>query len=285
MRTRVKWLCLATPLVATAFILSGCGSSHKKDGPPRYNVDVTKIPNAIPKPEPLAKYGNMRSYKVFGKRYYPMRSRRSTLGFQQTGTASWYGTKFHERRTSSGEPYDMLGMTAAHKTLPLPTYVEVTNLRNNKKIIVKVNDRGPFSSNRIIDLSYAAAKKLGMLAKGTTKVRIRAINPYTWAKNKGKAAAQKLRRAGNSIKHYAEDKLHKRRLYLQTGAFSRKSYADKMKNKLASKMNYPVKVHNPARNSKFYKVRIGPIKDMSSADKLTRQLNKSGITPIIVRGA
>src|SRR3990167_8137983 len=151
--------------------LISCTHTRRGDGPPNYAVDVSRIPNAAPKPEPLAKYGNMHSYKVSGKRYYPMKS---SHHFEQTGVASWYGTKFHERRTSSGEKYDMLGMTAAHKTLPLPTYVEVTNLKNHRRIIVKVNDRGPFASNRIIDLSYVAAKKLGIIGRGTTHVRVKA---------------------------------------------------------------------------------------------------------------
>ena len=123
------------------FLLTSCSHTSKQDGPPHFYVDETKIPNAQPKPEPLSAYGNPKSYVVFGKRYYTMRSSRN---YNEIGTASWYGTKFHTHKTSSGEPYDLLGMTAAHKTLPLPTYVEVTNLKNHRKIIVKVNDRGPF---------------------------------------------------------------------------------------------------------------------------------------------
>lgn len=158
-------------------MLSSCSYFSRPDGPPNFYVDETKIPNAVPKPEPLAKHGNYKSYIVKGKRYKTLKSARH---YSEIGVASWYGTKFHQRKTSSGEPYDMLGMTAAHKTLPLPTYVEVTNLKNHKRIIVKVNDRGPFKPNRIIDLSYVAAKKLGMLGRGTTHVRVKAINPYAF---------------------------------------------------------------------------------------------------------
>lgn len=164
-------------LLSLAFLITGCAFMRHKDGPPNYYVDVSKIPNAVPKVEPPAKYGNLRTYTVFGKRYYTLKSSR---GYRAVGTASWYGTQFHRLRTSSGEPYNMLGMTAAHKTLPLPTYVEVTNLKNHRKVIVKVNDRGPFSSNRIIDLSYVAAKKLGMLGHGTAKVEVKAIDPLTY---------------------------------------------------------------------------------------------------------
>src|SRR5687768_13696573 len=141
-------------------LLSGCSHTSKKDGPPNFYVDETKIPNAVPKPEPLAKYGNYKSYVVFGKRYYTLPTSKH---YDAVGIACWYGMQFHARKTSSGERYNILGMTTEHKTLPLHTYVEVINLKNHRRIIVKVNDRGPFAPHRIIDLSYVAAKKLGML--------------------------------------------------------------------------------------------------------------------------
>lgn len=156
-------------------LLSSCSHVSRKDGPPNFYVDETKIPNATPKPEKLSKYGNKPTYRVFGKRYFVLRTNRN---YEAVGIASWYGTLYHNRRTSSGERYNMLAMTAAHRSLPLPTYVEVTNLLNHRKVIVKVNDRGPFHSNRIIDLSYVAAKKLGMIGRGTTYVRVKAINPH-----------------------------------------------------------------------------------------------------------
>lgn len=168
-------------LLSLMLLLSSCSHFSRQDGPPNFYVDESRIPNPVPKPERLAKYGNMRSYVVFGKRYYVLPTSKH---YTATGTASWYGTKFHARRTSSGERYNMLGMTAAHKTLPLPTYCYVTNLKNHRTIIVKVNDRGPFSGRRLIDLSYVAAKKLGMLGRGTTPVRIKAIDPYEYARKK-----------------------------------------------------------------------------------------------------
>lgn len=167
-------------------LLTSCSWFRKPvDGPPNFYVDETKIPDAVPKPEPLAKYGNYPSYVVFGKRYYTLKSSKH---YSAVGTASWYGTLFHKRRTSSGERYDMLAMTAAHRTLPLPTYVEVTNLRNHRRVIVKVNDRGPFHSKRLIDLSYVAAKKLGMIGHGTTVVRVTAIDPYTFHRKRKRYA-------------------------------------------------------------------------------------------------
>ena len=165
-----------------AILFAGCASRGPLepvvDEAPPEPIDVSTIPNAVPKPEPLSRYGNPVSYVVAGKRYYTMPSSR---GYSKRGIASWYGTKFHGQRTSSGEPYDLYAMTAAHRTLPLPTYVEVTNLRNNKSVIVKVNDRGPFHKDRLIDLSYAAAAKLGILGYGTGLVQVRAIDTGSMA--------------------------------------------------------------------------------------------------------
>jgi len=167
--------------IALPLLLSGCGTLpsgasffSQQDSAPAQPVDVSHVTNAIPRVEPHSRYGNPESYVVFGKRYYV---KKSSLNHVERGVASWYGTKFHGKRTSSGEPYDMLAMTAAHKSLPLPTYAEVTNLENGRKIIVKINDRGPFKKNRIIDLSYAAAIKLDITKAGTGLVEVRAIDP------------------------------------------------------------------------------------------------------------
>ncbi len=152
-------------------LLGGCG------GAPKHGETITTSdgpPDAVPRVEPKARYGNMKSYVVYGKTYYPKQSSR---GHVERGIASWYGPKFHGRKTSSGEPYDMHQMTAAHKTLPLPTYALVKNLENGRSAIVKVNDRGPFVGDRIIDLSYAAAKKLGVDQKGTARVEVVSIDP------------------------------------------------------------------------------------------------------------
>jgi len=168
-------------LIALPLLISGCGTLpngasffSQQDSAPAHPVDVSNVANAIPRVEPHSRYGNPASYVVFGQRYYVKKSSRNHI---ERGVASWYGTKFHGRRTSSGEPYDMLAMTAAHKSLPLPTYAEVTNLENGRKIIVKINDRGPFKKNRIIDLSYAAAIKLDITKAGTGLVEVRAIDP------------------------------------------------------------------------------------------------------------
>jgi rare lipoprotein A len=136
--------------------------------------DPSGIPDAVPKVEPKSKYGNPESYVVFGKRYH---TKSSSNGYVERGVASWYGPDFHGRKTSSGERYDMYAMTAAHKTLPLPTYARVTNVKNGRSAVVKINDRGPFHGDRIIDLSYSAARKLGVVAKGTAMVEVKAIDP------------------------------------------------------------------------------------------------------------
>ena len=136
--------------------------------------DVLAIPDAVPRPEPRGTRGNPPFYDVFGKRYYVMAA---SDGWVERGTASWYGPGFHAASTSLGERYDMYAMTAAHKTLPIPCYAEVTNLRNGRKVVVRINDRGPFVGDRIIDLSYTAAAKLDMLMAGTAPVEIRVISP------------------------------------------------------------------------------------------------------------
>lgn len=164
---------LLTVLLA-AVVLSACsrGIREPVDGPPAGALDVSRIVTPEPRPEPLSPYGNHSPYTVLGKTY---RLLPDAEGYRERGIASWYGTKFHGRLTSSGEPYDLYQLTAAHKTLPLPTWAEVTHLENGRSIIVRINDRGPFHDDRIIDLSWAAAVKLGIEAAGTGPVEVRAI--------------------------------------------------------------------------------------------------------------
>ena len=159
-------------ILTTTLFLNGCSTLYHPNGL-KGDVDESNIPDAVPKNEPLSQSGNSDSYTVHGRRYHTLKS---SNNYHQEGIASYYSSQFHHVRTSSGERYNKLGMTAAHKTLPLPTYVQVTNLANGKKVIVKVNDRGPFQSNRLIDVSYIAAKKLGMLGHGTARVVVQSIN-------------------------------------------------------------------------------------------------------------
>src|SRR5258706_1254080 len=175
----LQWL--GPLLVLGALSLGACsyvprGGYFQDDGPhDRPPVDVLKVPDAVPRDEPLAEAGN-KPYTVYGVTYAPLADAR---GYRERGVASWYGRKFHGRRTSSGEPYDMYAMTAAHRTLPLPSYVRVRNLQNGRSVIVRVNDRGPFLQNRVIDLSYTAAARLSMLGTGTAAGEIEAVAATT----------------------------------------------------------------------------------------------------------
>ena len=211
-------------LILFCIFLASCASSN--DSLPRNykNFNADNIPNAVPKVEPLSRYGNASSYVVLGKRYYVLKSAQC---YDEKGIASWYGTKFHERLTSNREPYDMYAMTAASKVLPLPTYVRVRNLQNGKTIIVRVNDRGPFHENRIIDLSFAAAKKLDVIATGTALVEVTAIdpaNPNETCGVKSVAGAQKTS------------------LYLQLGAFSQQSNAEQLAERVKKLVSQPTQV-------------------------------------------
>ena len=267
-------------LLASSLLLSACGSlphdryGSAQDSAPNKNVDHTQVANAVPKTEPRSKYGNPKSYVVQGKRYTV---RQSARGFKQTGHASWYGTKFHGHRTSSGEPYDMYAMTAAHKTLPIPVYVEVHNLDNHRKIIVRVNDRGPFVSGRIIDLSFVAAKKLGITAKGTGRVEIRVIDPAASAKiqqvNTSPVALPAKATATNTGL-----------LYLQVGAFTNHDNASQLLNRLVSTIQQNVSINRKATgNYSVYRVRIGPLQSEAAALKLRAQLSSLNIdSPHIV---
>jgi len=162
-------------VVSAVLLLVACGGREPRDrpdGPPSGRLDVSRIEKPNPRPEPRSAYGNHSPYIVLGKTYHVLPSAR---GYRERGIASWYGTRFHGRRTSSGEPYDVYQLSAAHRTLPLPTWVEVRNLDNDRRIVVRVNDRGPFHPDRIIDLSWAAAVKLGIDHAGTAPVEVTAI--------------------------------------------------------------------------------------------------------------
>lgn len=260
-------------ILFTALLLQACSSSSRykisQDHGPSNPVDVSQVKNAVPIAEPRSKYGNPKNYKVLGK-WYSVKE--TSIGYNQKGIASWYGKKFHGHRTSSGETYDMYAMTAAHKTLPLPTYVRVTHLKNDKSIIVKVNDRGPFHENRIIDLSYSAAKKLGITATGTGAVEVTAINPETFQRKK--TYQPKIKRT-SALSTYPAKSHYK--LYLQVGAFASQQNANKLRKRL-SRMFKQQKIHsNFASDKNIYRVRIGPLASVAAADKLSIFLNNKGI--------
>ncbi len=252
-------------ILIVALFLSACGgvgvATSSSDKAPSKQIDVSKVPNAVPKDEPKSRYGNPKSYVVFDKRYYVMESNK---GFVEKGIASWYGTKFHGRRTSSGETYDMYAMTAAHKSLVLPTYVEVTNLKNGRKVIVKVNDRGPFHENRIIDLSYTAATKLDIVKNGTGLVEIRVVGPGQTASVDTAEGAPVV--STPTVKN--EDGF-----YIQVGSFGNLTNAEGLKQKLApigkDKINISEVV---VSGNTLYRVRIGPLTNIDQADAIVSDL-------------
>jgi rare lipoprotein A len=182
-------------LTILALLVAGCSTAPIQSPPPHPALpppgdiapgDIARIPEPIPKAEPRSKKGNPPFYTVLGKRYFVLKT---SEGYSERGVASWYGPGFHAAATSNGERYDMYAMTAAHKTLPLPAYVQVTNLRNGRSVVVRVNDRGPFKDGRIIDLSYSAAHKLDMLRAGTTFVEVKALTPGLDAASESSARA------------------------------------------------------------------------------------------------
>ena len=216
----------------------------------------------VPATKP-SKRGNPSSYVVFGKRYYVLDS---AEGFTQRGIASWYGTKFHGRPTSSGEVYNMHAMTAAHKTLPIPVYVHVKNLDNGRSTVVRVNDRGPFVDGRIIDLSYAAAKKLGVDGPGTANVEIAVLNA-------GESKPSSVVRT-NKIDLELEPELP---LYIQMGSFSSHLNASNMVQSLIDADESSAKITlAQTDNGTFYRVRVGPLFDIDEANAILRRLRDKG---------
>ncbi|MGR9089361.1 MAG: septal ring lytic transglycosylase RlpA family protein [Gammaproteobacteria bacterium] len=256
-------------LAASAALFSGCAVVVERDGPPP--VKPRPAPDAAATHEPPSRYGNPESYEVFGTRYYTLKS---SVGFRERGVASWYGTKFHGRRTSSGETYDMYQMTAAHKSLPLPTYVKVTNLENGRSATLKVNDRGPFHGNRIIDLSYAAALKLGVAEKGTALVEVEAVSARSApARPTTVASAPAPATPGADPAAVTAQSL-----FLQVGAFSERPNAERLSAEIGRYV--PNRVHVRESNDAgqpIYRVHVGPIATVDSADQLVATLTDLGI--------
>ena len=234
---------------------SNKGGYYLDDGPPQASIDLTKVKDAVPRSEPLSATGN-KPYVVFGKTYVPLKSNK---GFRQKGTASWYGKKFHGKRTSSGETYDMYKMTAAHTVLPIPSYAQVTNLNNGRSIIVKVNDRGPFKHNRVIDLSYAAALKLDVVRSGTGQVEIIAIGENTPTSQKESVVSAEAQ------------------AFIQLGAYSNQDTAYRLQQRLQSDGYPDVAVNRVVqRGLNLYRVRLGPLDKAGDVDFLLADLHHAG---------
>ena len=292
----------------SVFLLSGCQSgqtsryTQSQDSAPNYVAKLPETLDAVPKFEAYRTFNN-RPYTVLGKHYTPISSGK---GYEKVGYASWYGQKFHGHLTSNGETYNMFAMSAAHKTLPLPSFVRVTNLDNNKQAIVRVNDRGPFHDDRIIDLSYAAAVKLGYHSKGTAKVKLEVIhfdednnvtvgsNPtVTYNEYLGIDIPGKEDLSKNTKSHAVElngkqeiaqsteqstvalnsDLSNTGGMFIQVAALSNAERAKSISNVLSALYQLPA--HLPVSNN-IYKLQLGPIKDEQVIEEVLSQLKQNG---------
>lgn len=235
-----------------SLVLSACAPFEPKDsGPDRPPPGLDELSEPVPRDEPRSRYGNPSSYEVFGKTYHVMDS---ADGYVEEGVASWYGEKFHGRRTSSGEEYDMYALTAAHTRLPLPTYVRVTNLENDRSVVLRVNDRGPFAHNRIIDLSYAAAHRLDVVDSGTARVRVEALSGD----------------GGN-------EQIPSGRVRIQVGAFGESANARRLKDQLERQGIRPVQIQSDGGRRSVYRVQVGPLEGEDMIRRMMDRLTGAGI--------
>jgi len=279
-------------LVSLTIVLTGCspssthkpGGYYKDDGPGETRPsDIDNIPDATPRIEPLASGAN-RPYTLFGKRYTPATDPEHT--YRVRGTASWYGKKFHGNSTSIGETYDMYAMTAAHPTMPLPSYARVTSTATGRTIIVRVNDRGPFHSNRIIDLSYTAAHKLGFIQQGSGEVIVERILPseIQSAQANGTtitaSASPQATASSTPVVLTEQTAASLGNIYLQVGAFSQPANAQALAQRVNSHFDADLNAAAVHQTGSLYRVRLGPYSDRSTALKIAQQItNQIGVIP------
>jgi len=279
-------------LLILAASITGCQSSAPRkssntpggfyggDRPPStVPANIASIPDAKPVVLPLSKTGN-KPYTALGNRYHPLKSAKN---YRARGTASWYGKKFHGRRTSSGEPYDMFAMTAAHTILPLPSFARVTNLDNNRSVVVKINDRGPFLHNRIIDLSYAAATKLGITAAGTGRVEVVALDPRQQQveDNQQLTTAPITGIAGTTARQSPEVSQY----LLQLGAFASLDNALNLRVRIqqAGYRVVPGSADELVKLGSPYRVLAGPFNGQLSAEEARSRLEKLMRQPVVLK--
>ena len=288
---RLLSLCLLCGLIAACGTRKG-GGYYMDDGPgDNPPADLDRVPDAIPKIEPLAR-GPNRPYTAMGKSFTP-----DTSGspYRVQGRASWYGRKFHGNPTSNGERYDMYGMTAAHPTLPIPSYVRVTRVSTGKTVVLRVNDRGPFLGNRVIDLSYVAAYKLGVVAPGSAEVIVERIMPdeirgwraqaptaSTAPSMPPPAALQTPSAIASS--NVPLNTVSAGNYYLQAGAFSdparAQALASELSGKVPSDLGATVNIEQSSAN--LYRVRIGPFASRDAASQASEHLrNSSGLATML----
>lgn len=257
-------------MLAALMLLTACRSaptepnagrySIQQDRAPARSVSIGDIPDVIPQPLDRTLAGNRSPYTVLGKTYYVLPTEE---GYSERGVASWYGEKFHGHRTSNGEIFDMYQASAAHKSLPIPSYLQVTNLDNNRSIVVRVNDRGPFHGDRVIDLSYAAALKLGFADRGTARVQLDAILPPAYrGEQRAVVAVAPVREPVRAVSDQT---------YLQVGAFADQRAAEQLSRELQRFTSRPVFIRSVVSNSSqlLHRVRIGPINDPGELQRLS----------------
>jgi rare lipoprotein A len=270
-------------------VLAACGTASKKpsqaiegpkkpsyysdDGPPEsVPANLAEIPDAVPRDEAFNRFAN-KPYTVFGHTYVPVLNKEPT---KERGIASWYGKKFHGQKTSSGEIYDMFAMTAAHPTLPIPSYAKVTNLKNGKSVIVRINDRGPFHTDRIIDLSYAAAVRIGIASPGSGLVEVERVFGPTTSSQPVVVATVAPPPAAVETPMVVED----RGLWLQIGAFSSKESADIFKDQAARDLSWNHEPLDVSPRDGFYRVRLGPYRNRDEANAIAQKVRETmGVAP------
>ncbi|MCK2183455.1 septal ring lytic transglycosylase RlpA family protein [Halomonas getboli] len=260
------------------------------DAYPEEPPDVSRVPDAVPRVEPRSKAGNRPTYEVWGKTYHVLDD---ATGYERRGTASWYGEKFQGYATSNGEIYDMYKMSAAHRSLPLPSFARVTNLDNGRSVIVRVNDRGPFHSEREIDLSYAAAARLDILDHGTGRVKVEAIDPAAWQARHGQSgSAASDAQAGQAPRAVVAAQPTAPRsdtspsstppqdaIYLQVAALGSAESASALKARLQDSLEQPVRV---ASEAGLHRVQVGPLAGRSQIDPVRGELRRAGFDEAFV---
>jgi len=269
----------AAPALLVVLGLAACAGSptrpggyYRDDGPGERTPDPAKLADAQPRREPLMRGANQ-PYDVFGRHYVPFSELRP---FTQRGLASWYGKRFQGQKTSSGEPYDMYAMTAAHPLLPIPSYARVTNLANGKSVVVRINDRGPFHSSRIIDLSYAAAYKLGYATAGSTMVEVQSIIPggppvQTGSAQPESAAADPVAAAEPSG------------VYLQLGAFSERDSAESYRAAIYRRLAWLTDQIRVFASGSLYKLHLGPFPSEADASAIAARIQtEMNLKPVLV---
>ena len=239
------------------------GAYYKDDGPgDNPPPNLAELADAVPRHEPLHRGAN-RPYQVFGKQYVPLAT---APGFRQRGIASWYGRRYHGQKTSNGESYDMYAMTAAHPTLPIPSYARITNLVNDRSVVVRINDRGPFHSERIVDLSYAAAYKLGFAGRGSTEVEVESIGPEEERLTASAPAAEP-----NAV-------------YLQLGAFSSRENAEDFRARVARQLAWLSDAVQVLASGALWRLRVGPYASSEAARRVAERIETElNVKPLVVR--